>query len=650
LKFQPGRKGLVAGSLTIALVAMVTGFSIIAGGSASAAPITTNATADSYVSGAASSINYGTSTTLIANSKGPVYTHLKFVVSGSNGAKSATLEVYSTSSGTLPTQVFSEPATWTETAITYANQPVKGTSLGNLSTLAVNAYSIRSVPINGDGSYAFVLTTTASSPRNMQSREAPNPPKLIFTPVVAGSSTAPTSSASTVTATSTPNQTVTVTNTVTNTVTAAPVTTTALSTVTQPPVTSTVATTVTQPPVTNTVTVTPSPITSTITVTPAPVTNTVTVTPAPVTSTVTITPAPVTNTVTITPAPVTTTATVTQPPVTTTVTSATTSTVTAPTNSTTATTPTGSTTTSSTTPSTPTSSTAPTTPTTSTSAVGPSGGVIRAAFYYPWYPETWGTVGTTYPFSNYKPTLGYYKSDDPAIIAQHVAAMQYAHLDAAISSWWGQGQHSESTRFPMQLAAAAGTGFKWGLYYEKEGFGDPTVPQISGDLSYIQANYASNPSFLTKNGKPVILVYADANDGCAMADRWKLANGAVGNAFYIVLKVFSGFPACASQPDSWHQYGPATGLQDFPGRSESISPGYFKKGDAGATLPRDITLWSTRVANMVKTNEPLQLITTFNEWGEGTAVESADDWPSTSGYGSYVDVLHDLIPASHAST
>ena len=342
MKFHPGRTGLVAGGLTVALVSMVTGFSIIAGGSASAAPVTTNATADSYVSGTASTMNYGTSTTLIANAKGPVYTHLKFVVSGSNGAKSATLEVYSTSSGTVQTQVFSEPATWTETAITYANQPAKGTALGGLSTLATNAYSTRMVPINGDGTYAFVLTTSSSSARNMQSREAANPPKLIFTPVVAGSSTTPTSSASTVTATSIPNQTVTVTNTVTNTVTAPPVTMTALSTVTQPPVTSTVATTVTQPPVTNTITVTPSPITSTLTVTPPPVTNTQTVTPAPLTSTVTITPAPVTNTVTVTPAPVTTTATVTQPPVTSTVTSAITSTVTAQATSTASTTPTSS--------------------------------------------------------------------------------------------------------------------------------------------------------------------------------------------------------------------------------------------------------------------------------------------------------------------
>ena len=47
------------------------------------------------------------------------------------------------------------------------------------------------------------------------------------------------------------------------------------------------------------------------------------------------------------------------------------------------------------------------------------------------------------------------------------------------------------------------------------------------------------------------------------------------------------------------------------------------------------------------------MVTTFNEWGEGSAVESADGmveggaggWASTSGYGRYIDLLHDNIPA-----
>jgi hypothetical protein len=35
-----------------------------------------------------------------------------------------------------------------------------------------------------------------------------------------------------------------------------------------------------------------------------------------------------------------------------------------------------------------------------------------------------------------------------------------------------------------------------------------------------------------------------------------------------------------------------------------------------------------------------QLITSFNEWGEGTSVESAEEWATASGYGTYLDILH----------
>ena len=44
---------------------------------------------------------------------------------------------------------------------------------------------------------------------------------------------------------------------------------------------------------------------------------------------------------------------------------------------------------------------------------------------------------------------------------------------------------------------------------------------------------------------------------------------------------------------------------------------------------------------MMSSGEDWQLITSFNEWGEGTSVESAKQWASPSGQGSYLDALHD---------
>jgi hypothetical protein len=264
---------------------------------------------------------------------------------------------------------------------------------------------------------------------------------------------------------------------------------------------------------------------------------------------------------------------------------------------------------------------------------------IRAAFYYPWFPETWGSV--TNSFTNYQPTAGLYSSSDTAVIAAHVKAMRYAHLDAAISSWWGQGRHEENTRFPAQLRAADGTGFKWTLYYEKEGVGDPSVDELRGDLSYIKSHYAGDASYLKINNRPVIFVYGDGNDGCGMVDRWTTA---AAGEFYLVLKVFPDFASCARQPDNWHQYGPAVAEDSQTGHSFAISPGFYKMGDS-VRLSRDPDRFVQNVAHMVASKAPFQLVTTFNEWGEGTAVEPASEWASPSGFGIYLDILHNGIPA-----
>ena len=48
---------------------------------------------------------------------------------------------------------------------------------------------------------------------------------------------------------------------------------------------------------------------------------------------------------------------------------------------------------------------------------------------------------------------------------------------------------------------------------------------------------------------------------------------------------------------------------------------------------------------MVASHAYLQLVTTVNEWGEGTAVESAREWATPSGHGAYLDALHELLPA-----
>ncbi len=259
---------------------------------------------------------------------------------------------------------------------------------------------------------------------------------------------------------------------------------------------------------------------------------------------------------------------------------------------------------------------------------------IRAAFYYPWFPEAWKQNGI-YPYSNYTPQLGYYSSTDSTILRKHLAMMQYGRIQAGIASWWGQGSQTD-TKIPRLLQAAAGTKFRWALYYEMESHGDPSANQIQSDLTYIRDHYGKDPSFLRVNGKFVVLVYSAGNDGCGMVDRWKQGN-TVGA--YVVLKVFVGYKNCANQPDNWHQYSPALAATQEGNHSYSISPGFWLVGQ-NDRLSRDVTRWQKNVRDMVASGAQWQLVTTFSEWGEGTAVEPAQQWASTTGYGTYLDALH----------
>ena len=273
---------------------------------------------------------------------------------------------------------------------------------------------------------------------------------------------------------------------------------------------------------------------------------------------------------------------------------------------------------------------------------------IRAAFYYPWFPETWTVNGA---HVSYNPTLGYYGTTQSAIQAAHIGALDYAGFNAAISSWWGQGHYSD-TRLKALMAQTStlGSPLKWAVYYEVEGSSNPTAAQLASDLTYIRDNLASSPAYLKVNGRFVVFVYNADDLTCEVADRWEQANALAGGGAYVDLKVMTGYKTCPTQPDSWHQYAPAVAKDSQSGYSFAVSPGFWRADEATARLGRDLTRFKTDVASMVASNAPWQLVTTFNEWGEGTATESAAEWSSASGYGAYLDALHDAFGGAPSTT
>ncbi len=260
---------------------------------------------------------------------------------------------------------------------------------------------------------------------------------------------------------------------------------------------------------------------------------------------------------------------------------------------------------------------------------------IRAAFMYPWFPNAWFQGFS--PFTNYTPSLGFYDSSDEATIRTQIELADRAHIDAFITSWWGPGHHTDDP-LPTLLSTTVASDspdpeMKWAIYYEAEGYGDPTPAEISADLAYLASRYFSHPAYLRVDGDPVVFVYSDGGDGADMTERWRNAETRFGSDLYTVLKVFSGYREVGQQPDSWHYYGPAAAYVELPPDSTSISPGFWFAAQS-PRLGRAPALFRQDVQTMNNSGAAWQLITTWNEWGEGTSIEPAVEFGTT-----YIDIL-----------
>jgi hypothetical protein len=255
---------------------------------------------------------------------------------------------------------------------------------------------------------------------------------------------------------------------------------------------------------------------------------------------------------------------------------------------------------------------------------------VRAAFYYPWYPESehWAT--------RYMPTLGKYDSGDPHVLGAHVAQARYAGLDALVASYWGPDTPT-ARRLPLLLNAAGKQGFRIAAYYEPESW--PTPPSqafLNQDFDWLY-RLSADPAWLRTEGKPVLFVYNTGREASCKAVGRLLA--ASRSRFYLNLKVFEGYRDCRDRPDAWHQYVPADNYDQQGTDSASVSPGFFKFDELVPRLARDPRRFQADLRRQVASGARWQLVTSFNEWGEGTAVEPSRQWQSRSGYGTYLDAM-----------
>ena len=173
------------------------------------ATLTFSPTADAQVDQASQSANYGTSNTLqVLGGKTARESYLRFQLAGIGGrVVSAKLRLTATVDGTLdgPT-LYSAGNTWTETGLTWANRPPRGTlavaDAGAIPPGTSVEYDARAL-VNGNGALNVALATAVKDNVDFASREHTSTtmrPQLVVTFESDSADTQPPSAPSTLTA------------------------------------------------------------------------------------------------------------------------------------------------------------------------------------------------------------------------------------------------------------------------------------------------------------------------------------------------------------------------------------------------------------------------------------------------------------------
>jgi hypothetical protein len=293
-------------------------------------------------------------------------------------------------------------------------------------------------------------------------------------------------------------------------------------------------------------------------------------------------------------------------------------------------------------------------------------------FYYPWYGKyrQWRSEGHNPPInwasnflpdietsSSFNPFVQLYDSTDSRTVKKQLALMRQAGIQFAISSWWGQNSYEDLAFYEiltkvMPAADNLNPDLKWTIYHEWEGFSDPTLEYLLSDLDYIKRKYTSSTSYMKIDGKPVIFVYNAAhayNDPLNDFERWKQARAKT--EFFVVMKVEPLLKGVdPSDMDGWHQYNPALRYDQHGSYYASVSPGYWKWHEA-PRLVRDVAEFELAVSKLAAADVQFKLVQTWNEWGEGSGIEPAQEvvhndadcrpfQPASSSYGNtYVNIL-----------